>query len=472
MRRKHILMMVCAMALCFGCQKAEEKQENNKKAQVENDQKDVSKEKQKEQYSPIISEKEIDMDNEYPYEIKVNRAQNCITVYGADDTGKYVLPVRAMICSAGGEEVPLGSFQIGETSRWRMESNGEFSQYATSIVDEVTFHSSTYHTQNNNDLNVEQFNKMGDPVSGSSIQMETADARWIAENCPEGTKVEIYEDQKEAGPLGKPIARKLEAEASKDPTDKEEETKKEEGYVPVEFTGIEDKTIEASADFDMMEGVTAQDGNKNDLTSKVRVFGQVNLEAPGSYELTYLCKNEENEVRVVKRTIQVSGSGTLEDANSQALNAAVIEASAAAAVPTETPTEPPTAEPPVMAEVPTAEPVPSAAPVPTQEITNTPVPTAEPIQIITETTVQYYDIEAPDIVPIADSIYTPDVRHATLEKRVRVTDNSGSISSLYITVVPLELKPYYLVIYEAEDAAGNTTCMSETVKLMEAAVNN
>ena len=75
-------------------------------------------------------------------------------------------------------------------------------------------------------------------------------------------------------------------------------------------------------------------------------------------------------------------------------------------------------------------------------------------------------------MPIADSIYTPDVRHATLEKRVRVTDNSGSISSLYITVVPLELKPYYLVIYEAEDAAGNTTCMSETVKLMEAAVNN
>ena len=33
------------------------------------------------------------------YYIKVNRKQNCITIYSKDEKGKYTVPVKAMACS-------------------------------------------------------------------------------------------------------------------------------------------------------------------------------------------------------------------------------------------------------------------------------------------------------------------------------------------------------------------------------------
>ena len=40
------------------------------------------------------------------------------------------------------------------------------------------------------------------------VRLTVEDAKWIAENCPEGTTVEIY-DGEDPGPLGKPEAQKL-----------------------------------------------------------------------------------------------------------------------------------------------------------------------------------------------------------------------------------------------------------------------
>ncbi len=40
------------------------------------------------------------------------------------------------------------------------------------------------------------------------------DAKWIAENCSEGTTVEIY-DGEDPGPLGKPEAEKIDSDRPK-----------------------------------------------------------------------------------------------------------------------------------------------------------------------------------------------------------------------------------------------------------------
>lgn len=449
MRRRGLLMIACALVLCFGCQKDKSEDKTVKKS--------ASEEKvEKNNYSPIISDNEIDTENEYPYVIRVNRAANCITVYGADDTGKYILPTRAMICSTGGEETPLGTFQLGETSRWLMEDDGQFCQYATSIVNDITFRSVSYYTQNNHNIDVEQFNMLGENVSGSSIHLETADAKWIANNCPQGTKVEIYEDSEEAGPIGKPEARILEEDAVQDPTDTGKHTQKAGDYIPVEFDGIEDATIQVAQKFDLLEGVTAQNSEKEDLTSQIQVYGTVNTETPGNYELTYLCKNEDGELRIAKRMIQVEAIQEVQPTE----------------VPTETVMTPSTTAPQVTQNTQTASVnLPALkTPEPTVEPTRTPEPTVEPTR--TPETVFYADTESPDIEIIADTILTKDVERATLEKRVRVTDNSGSIRDLYITVCPLSEEPYYAVIYEAVDEAGNAVCISETVELMGSVVFN
>ena len=57
------------------------------------------------------------------------------------------------------------------------------------------------------------------------VRLTVEDAKWIAENCPEGTTVEIY-DGEDPGPLGKPEAQKLDKSDPDyhwDPTDPDEE---------------------------------------------------------------------------------------------------------------------------------------------------------------------------------------------------------------------------------------------------------
>ena len=56
------------------------------------------------------------------------------------------------------------------------------------------------------------------------VRLTTEDAKWIADNCPSGTSVEIYDDE-DPGPLGKPEAVKIDADDVKrgwDPTDADE----------------------------------------------------------------------------------------------------------------------------------------------------------------------------------------------------------------------------------------------------------
>lgn len=474
MRRRGLLMIACAVLLCIGCAKSDEKEAAKTPAgnQEEKQEKDSSREKE-EGYSPILSKEETDTDNEYPYEVRVNRTQNCITVYGLNDKGEYTVPVRAMICSTGGNETPLGTFQLGGTSRWQMNSDGAFCQYATRIVDDVAFCTAPYFSLNNNNLDVEQFNRMGEDITGSSIQMETADAKWIAQNCPEGTKVEIYEEDK-AGPLGKPRARVLQDDETKDPTDQEKNAKKKQDYVPVEFAGIEDMVVEQSAGCDLLGGVTAKDSDRKDLTAQIQVFGDVDVNTLGVYEITYLCMNDEQEARTVKRKVIVSVpgvSGTVEASAAGDIPALQSEPSSvptAAPVPTTVPTAAPA---PVVVQ--TSAPVQTAAPEPVRQAVLFPAPFSEPASIVmadpTPTpagTVNNRDVQPPDVEIVAQTRYVQDLQYQTLRRRIRATDNSGRLQDVYITVEPLSDGFRYVVIYEAVDEAGNKCCASETVQVV------
>ena len=56
------------------------------------------------------------------------------------------------------------------------------------------------------------------------VRLTVEDAKWIYDNCPSGTYVEVY-DSDDPGPLGKPEAMKLDADSPNkgwDPTDPDE----------------------------------------------------------------------------------------------------------------------------------------------------------------------------------------------------------------------------------------------------------
>ena len=141
-----------------------------------------------------------------PYYIMVNRAQSTVTIYERDEAGRYTVPVKAMVCSTGrrGHATPTGTFTIGGRWSWLHMIDGSYGQYATQISGNILFHSVCYTRRDPSTLMTEEYNGLGAPASLGCVRLQTADAKWIYDNCARGTRVTIYDDADDPGPLGKP----------------------------------------------------------------------------------------------------------------------------------------------------------------------------------------------------------------------------------------------------------------------------
>lgn len=246
--------------------------------------------------------------NASTYYIKINRQQNCVTVYERDKDGKYTVPVKAMVCSTGANKAtPLGTFRIGGKYRWHELDGPVYGQYCSRITGHVLFHSVYYSTTDPSTLNYNAYNKLGSAVSHGCVRLCVADAKWIYDNCPSGTVVEIY-DSSNPGPLGKPAPIRIDTSSrfrGWDPTDpdvrnpwpkdvkpkeekpKEEKPKEEKPkVVKPTIKGAKNKTLErGSAKSKITSGVSAVDGKGKKL--KVKVSGTYNLNQEGKYKITY-----------------------------------------------------------------------------------------------------------------------------------------------------------------------------------------
>lgn len=150
---------------------------------------------------------------DYPGElsIKINKEMNCVTVY------KGSTPVKAFICSTGAA-TPLGTHYIAKKWRWQALMGGVYGQYCSQIDGDILFHSVPYNSIDIYDLSVYMYNQLGTQASHGCVRLTVADAKWIYDNCPWGTEVEVYESP-DPGPLGKPTAQTLTYDHTWDPTD-------------------------------------------------------------------------------------------------------------------------------------------------------------------------------------------------------------------------------------------------------------
>jgi lipoprotein-anchoring transpeptidase ErfK/SrfK len=146
------------------------------------------------------------------YAVKVNRAANTITVYKRDGNGQYTIPYKAMVCSTG-DATPLGTYYTYDdpsNSKWSPRYpwwslyGGVYGMYATGITGAILFHSVPYYSPNRNDLEYEEYNKLGTAASMGCVRLSVRDVMWIFSHCPKGTMVEFYDDAGNPGPLGKP----------------------------------------------------------------------------------------------------------------------------------------------------------------------------------------------------------------------------------------------------------------------------
>lgn len=228
---------------------------------------------------------------EYPYFIKVNRAANCVTVYGVDESGEYRIPVTAFACSCGreGEETIQGeNFTTTDKYLWRLMVDDTYGQYAFRINGGYLFHSVPYMDTKNDTLEPGEYNKLGSFASLGCVRMCVRDVKWLYDNCPSGTKVTIYDDVDNPGPLGKPESIKIPEDseyAGWDPTDPNEDNPWRQ--YSARINGAKDITVHMGEKTDLLAGVTAVDTCGNDISEKIATVGRYTFDQEGEYNLTY-----------------------------------------------------------------------------------------------------------------------------------------------------------------------------------------
>lgn len=238
------------------------------------------------------------------YEIKVNRQENCVTVYTYDDDGEYTIPVRAMVCSCGIDNGTItGDFDMYFKNEWHALFNDVYGHYVSGISGDFLFHSVPFYFSEPDQLEVEEFNKLGTAASMGCVRLAIADTKWIYENCPVGTAISIFDDD-EPGPLGKPDTIKIaDADNGWDPTDDDEDNPYNDKH-PV-ISGAKDVTVSKDSIFSPMNGVTAVDTCGSDITDKIEYTGRVLTERKGEYRLTYNVTDALNRTDTVNITVTV-----------------------------------------------------------------------------------------------------------------------------------------------------------------------
>lgn len=146
--------------------------------------------------------------NKMPYYIKVNYEAQVVIIYSKDEQGNYTNAYKSMICSTGISTPKSGVYTIPGRWRWGFLQGNVYGQYVTKITGNILFHSVPYQRQDPSSLEYWEYDKLGTDASLGCVRLRVQDAKWIYENCANGTKVEFYSSPN-AGPLAKPLAKKI-----------------------------------------------------------------------------------------------------------------------------------------------------------------------------------------------------------------------------------------------------------------------
>ena len=149
------------------------------------------------------------------YYITVDITNQIVTVYKNGNISESGI-VRQMICSTGksGTPTPTGTYSLpskkysSERREWYYFSQYKcYAKWATRIVGGILFHSVLY-TSSKAGPTRASVNALGSQASHGCVRLRVDDARWIAQNCPAGTRVRIYKSGKTNANLRKRLLSK------------------------------------------------------------------------------------------------------------------------------------------------------------------------------------------------------------------------------------------------------------------------
>lgn len=132
----------------------------------------------------------------FPYKLYVDISDQYVYAYKWDGASYSTLEQK-MICSTGKDETPtpVGTYQafgkmVNDEWYYFKEFNC-YAKWAYGIVGGILFHSVTYSL--NKELHTGAVANLGKKASHGCIRLEVEAAKWIYDNCPNGTTVVIQE---------------------------------------------------------------------------------------------------------------------------------------------------------------------------------------------------------------------------------------------------------------------------------------
>lgn len=244
-----------------------------------------------------------------PYAILVNIKTGCATVYTYNAYGIYNVAVRAMAVSVGkGTKTAENSYNTGEKERWYSADDGRHYQFATEFGGDeydYRFCSTPFSKIASASLIADEYNKLGTACTEGDIWLSVADAKWIYDNCDEGTLVKVTNTTGN-DPLGVPGTMKLSDDSKSknwDPTD----SNKKNPYLKLgpTFEGLEETQVILNGTFDAYQGVTAYDTCSNLSQEEFQVDGSIPCNKEGRYIISYYFTDAMNRTTRVDRVVNV-----------------------------------------------------------------------------------------------------------------------------------------------------------------------
>ncbi len=150
---------------------------------------------------PLVSLSALAAKYDMPYYIEID-IKNCITtVYRTSDDAVMI----QAICTPGTDEfyTPSGTFYLPkvedptERTEWfYFRMYGSWAKYATRIFRGILFHSLIFDHQYAEQPTPNSIKELGTKASHGCVRLRVEDAKWISENCLEGTRVHIFRNGK------------------------------------------------------------------------------------------------------------------------------------------------------------------------------------------------------------------------------------------------------------------------------------
>lgn len=134
-------------------------------------------------------------DDGLPYYLYVEKGSFTLTIYTKDENGDYTVVYATYRIAHGGNKTPAGKFTLTDNrERWHDFPDGGTVQYATKYEGHLYIHSPLYATSDPTQLWPKYYDGekgIGKESTGGCLRMVTEAAKFIYENCPPGTTLEI-----------------------------------------------------------------------------------------------------------------------------------------------------------------------------------------------------------------------------------------------------------------------------------------